>query len=119
MDSHLSLVGLMTAILAVWRLTHLFWGEDGPWNLFVRFRRLCGNGFWGKLLDCFYCLSLWMALPVSLLIVASWRDRIILWLAVSGGAILLERISSRPAPAAPLPVWEQTPGVEQNKPIDN
>ena len=30
MFARLSPVALIVAILAVWRLTHLFWGEDGP-----------------------------------------------------------------------------------------
>ena len=58
-------ISLVIATLAVWRVTHLFWGEDGPWNLFVRLRRLVGDGFFGSLLDCFYCLSLWMAAPLA------------------------------------------------------
>src|SRR5438046_551393 len=56
---------LIVATLALWRLTHLFWGEDGPGDLFVRLRRLAGQGFWGSLLDCFYCLSLWFAAPLA------------------------------------------------------
>jgi len=58
---------LVIGILIVWRITHLFYGEDGPWNLMLRLRRLAGEGFWGQLLDCFYCLSLWIAAPFAFL----------------------------------------------------
>jgi hypothetical protein len=94
MLSPVSPVSLVIAVLAVWRATHLFWGEDGPWDLFVRLRRLAGDGFFGSLLDCFYCLSLWMAAPPAWLLGHTWLERGLLWLALSGGAIILERISA-------------------------
>jgi hypothetical protein len=90
---------LIVAILAVWRVTHLLNAEDGPFDLVVELRRRAGDGFWGHLLDCFYCLSLWVALPVALLSGRHWRERLLLWPALSAGAILLKRLSDRP-PAA-------------------
>lgn len=81
--------------LAVWRIAHLLYGEDGPWSIFVRLRRLAGNSFFGSLLDCFYCLSLWVAAPLGLVLGASWLERLLLWLALSAGAILLERVTTR------------------------
>jgi hypothetical protein len=83
------------AILAVWRVTHLFNAEDGPWNLLVKLRRAAGEGFWGSLLDCFCCLSLWVAIPAAWLLGTDWKQRILLWPAISGAAILLERLPSR------------------------
>jgi hypothetical protein len=92
-------ISLIVATLAVWRVTHLFWGEDGPWDLFVRLRRLAGDSFVGGALDCFYCLSLWVAAPFAWLVGHTWLERGLLWAALSGGAILLERISAeRTAP---------------------
>jgi hypothetical protein len=84
---------LLIAVLVVWRLTHLFYGEDGPWKLLVRLRHAVGDGFWGSLLDCFYCLSLWMAAPLAWLMGANWKQRLMLWPALSAGAILLERLT--------------------------
>jgi hypothetical protein len=72
-------------------MTHLLHAEDGPWDAIVRVRRGVGNGFWGGLLDCFYCLSLWIAVPVALLVGQGWQERLLLWPALSGAAILLER----------------------------
>ncbi len=85
-------------VLAVWRITHLLQAEDGPGKLLVRFRLLAGNGFWGELLDCFYCLSLWVAAPFALLGGAAGTERLLLWPALSAAAILLERATA-PAPA--------------------
>jgi hypothetical protein len=84
--------------LGVWRVTHLFNAEDGPGEVLVRLRRLAGSGFWGKLLDCFYCLSLWIAVPFALVLASGWRERLLLWPALSGAAILLERAQGPPAP---------------------
>ena len=85
---------LIVGILTVWRITHLLYGEDGPWNLIVRLRRRAGAGFWGELLDCFYCLSIWIALPFALLVGKQWKERLVLAPALSAGAILLERLTS-------------------------
>ena len=82
-------------ILIVWRLTHLLQAEDGPWDLVVRLRKFAGDGFWGALMDCFYCLSVWVAVPVALIIGGTAIERLLLWPALSGAAILLERISQR------------------------
>ena len=93
---------LLLGTLCVWRITHLLQAEDGPWDLVVRLRRLAGAGFWGRLLDCFYCLSLWIAAPFAFALGATLLEQFMLWPALSGGAILLERATSReldPPPA--------------------
>ena len=84
----------LLSVLCVWRITHLFHAEDGPWDLLARLRRLAGNGVLGRMMDCFYCLSLWVSLPVALLVPATRLERLLWWPALSAGAILLERISS-------------------------
>jgi hypothetical protein len=84
---------LAVGVLAVWRVAHLFYAEDGPWEVFARIRRLAGPGFWGKLLDCFYCLSLWVAFPFAAVLGTGWKEILLLWPALSGGAILLERVA--------------------------
>jgi hypothetical protein len=96
----MDLLDLALGVLAVWRLTHLLAAEDGPGDILVRFRRRAGNGFWGKLLDCFYCLSLWIAAPFALLLAAGWKEGLLSWLGFSAGAILLERATG-PRPGVP------------------
>lgn len=93
---------LVLGVLGVWRITHLLHAEDGPWDGLVRLRRRLGAGFIGSLLDCFNCSSLWIAFPVSFTIVDGWPERLLLWQAISGGAILLNRLAERlaAAPAA-------------------
>ncbi|MCP3961540.1 MAG: DUF1360 domain-containing protein [bacterium] len=96
---------LLLGVLAVWRLTHLLHAEDGPADLLVRLRRAAGEGLWGQLLDCFYCLSVWVAAPVALVIAASWMEAVLLWLALSGGASLLEQATA-PKPGAAATYFE-------------
>jgi len=85
---------LVISILAVWRITHLLQAEDGPWDVIFRIRKAVGNGFWGSLMDCFYCLSIWIALPFGIVLGNSIWNSFILWMAISGGAILLQRFST-------------------------
>ena len=85
---------LVLGALAVWRITHLLASEDGPWDLVLRLRKAAGNGFWGHLMDCFNCISLWVALPFAFGIADGWRERLLLWPALSGAAILLERATA-------------------------
>ncbi len=82
---------LTLAILAVWRVTHLLASEDGPADLIVRFRAALGESWAGKLLDCFYCLSLWTAAPAALFVTRDPIQWVVCWLAISGGACLAER----------------------------
>jgi hypothetical protein len=95
----ISLSSLLVGVLVVWRLTHLVAAEEGPGQLLVRVRARAGVGFWGSVVCCFNCLSIWIAVPLALALGSSWLDRLILWPALSGGASLLERIG-RPSEAA-------------------
>lgn len=89
---------LTLGVLAVWRITHFFNAEDGPLNVVVRLRRLMGTSIFGEILDCFYCLSVWVAIPFAFWMGHGVKEISILWLALSGGAILLERLTLRVEP---------------------
>ena len=97
---------LTLGVLCVWRLTHLLSAEDGPWELIVRLRSRVGSGFWGGLLDCFYCLSLWTAVPFAYFLGDTWSERLLMWPALSAGAILLERATSVHPAAPPATYFE-------------
>lgn len=88
----MSFVEFLIGVLAVWRVTHLLHAEDGPWRLSARLRRAAGSGFLGRLLDCFYCLSIWIAVPAALVMAEDWVSRILLWLGLSGGAVVIQRL---------------------------
>lgn len=88
---------LTLGILAVWRLSHLLVYEDGPFEAIAKFREHIGHAHLGRVLDCFYCLSLWIAIPVALVLGHDLREYIFLWLGYSAGAILLERLTEHPS----------------------
>jgi hypothetical protein len=94
-------VMLLAATLATWRVTHLVVAEDGPWNLVTRLRQLAGAGALGNLMDCFYCTSLWVGAPLALWLSDEWSARAVLWLAVSGGAIVIDRVLPKPPEGGP------------------
>jgi hypothetical protein len=80
--------------LVVWRLTHLLSKEDGPFNIIFLLRKKAGAGFFGSLLDCFYCLSLWIAFPFGLYYGNNWIEKLLYWIALSGAACLAEQATS-------------------------
>jgi hypothetical protein len=83
--------------------------EDGPADVLFRLRRLAGEGFLGSLLDCFYCLSIWTAAPFAYLLGADVKEQLLLWPALSAGAILIERLSGAASggPSAPPIEYEE------------
>jgi len=114
---------LTIGILCTLRLTHLLNAEDGPGNVFARLRRAAGEGAWGKLLDCFKCLSLVVAAPLAVMIGDQWMERVLVWPALSAGAILLERLTA-PRESAPPPAHyiedkeDKNDLLRQNAPTD-
>jgi hypothetical protein len=87
--------------LAVWRMAHLVVREDGPWRLFAALRRRAESTMWGELLGCIYCMSLWVAAPVAFALGDGWMERVLAWPALSGAALIVDRIVHTPvAPAA-------------------
>jgi hypothetical protein len=84
------------AALAAWRVTHLLANEDGPGDAIVRLRARLGASRAGGLMDCFQCLSMWVAAPLSLFVARDSREALPTWLALSGAACLLERVGGEP-----------------------
>ena len=116
------ILGLVLAVLATWRVSHLLASEDGPGDIIFRFRRLLGQSPAGKLMDCFNCLSLFVAAPMALFVSRQPTEWFMGWLAISGGACLLERVGREPVIAQPAPqpvqgdlnhvLWPETRGAD-------
>jgi len=104
---------LVLGVLTVWRVTFFLQAEDGPWDIVIRVREFVAEGFWGKLLDCFYCLSVWIAAPMAYLLGQSWTERALLWPSLSAAAILLERVTNK-APRVQPALFAEDPGEEQD-----
>ncbi len=87
---------LVLTVLATWRITHLLANEDGPADLVLRMRKWLGHRPAGRLMDCFNCLSFWIAAPAAFMVASSLTTWILSWLALSGAACLLERLGEKP-----------------------
>lgn len=73
----------------------MFTKEDGPFDIIYLLRKKAGQGFWGNLLDCFYCVSVWIALPFGIWQGETWWQMLLLWWAYSGAACLLEQATAK------------------------
>ena len=90
-----NITDFILCLLAIWRISHLFSQEDGPFDLVIKFRKLFGQSFFGNLLDCFYCLSIWVSVPFAFFLANQWIQGIIIWLALSGAACLLFKLTEK------------------------
>lgn len=97
----MSLVWFAVGVLGVWRITHLLTVEDGPADVLTRMRAVVHDWSVGRLLDCFRCASLWVAAPFAVALGGERAEQLLLWPALSGAAILLDRIVERAASPPP------------------
>lgn len=95
-----NLVYLLVGVLATYRVTSLLQREVGPFKIFVWIRERFGivhdvlgfphgypNTLWGKLFECYWCLSVWVGAMVTVMMALDlWW--LLLPVALSGGAIL-------------------------------
>ena len=93
----------LLAVLATWRVSHLLASEDGPGEVVFHLRKSLAQSFFGRLMDCFGCISLWVAFPFAFFVAAQPLEFIVVWLALSGAAMLLERLSPEPVMVQPSP----------------
>lgn len=98
----MTITEFILAVFAVWRVTYMLQVEDGPMAVFTRLqawimKRPDKVGGINQGFFCFYCLSVWVSLPITLLIMHNhnWKSFIVYWLAVSTGAILVNKLEQR------------------------
>ena len=103
----INLIAVVLSVLAVWRVTHLLVAEDGPWDMFAHLRRAAARAHVDRLASCFYCASVWIAVPFALLIARRWEAILVAIPALSGGAIVLERLTASDGDAAAVWVEEK------------
>ena len=75
----------------VWRLTHLCAEESGPRELIV----CLSASFAERLMNCFYCLSLWFSHPLAIWLSTGWVGLLLHWQALSGPSCLVDKITRR------------------------
>ncbi len=83
--------------LANYKASHMISqeGDDGPFDLFKRFRDKAGNETWfGRGIHCFSCTSFWGALIATSLIgsdVFTWYHFLLIWGAISTISFMIWR----------------------------
>lgn len=87
---------LIITSLAVYRLSRMLTDEEGPWSVFTRLRGLAAPDTWlGRGLECVMCVSVWVALPVTVLIVLLGYTDVRLWpltwLALSSVTVIIRK----------------------------
>ena len=99
------IVSLVICVFAIYRAALLIYEEAGPFGVIERLREGVQKHPWrfnpgpdgdlfralGEGLECFRCLSVWVALPVAVWL--RWPDvvwMLLTWLALSGGAIIIK-----------------------------
>jgi hypothetical protein len=95
--------------LATWRISSLLVNEAGPFDIFVKIREVFGikhkdkipyeypETFFTQLLSCVWCVSIWVAMVVTLLWLSIPVVAFVLSLpfAISAGAIIIDRLKSQ------------------------
>jgi hypothetical protein len=90
------MIELLLLSIAVWRLSHAISKDDGPLNIFLRFRAFAAanqrrEGGVFDTVSCVGCTSMWVALVFSLCFADNPVSWIIYTLVLSGVAMLIER----------------------------
>lgn len=90
MEKPMNLSTFFYLSLAAWRLASLIANEDGPWNMFRRFRQLaekwCNNYRFCRefnlheMVACEWCNSIWIG--AGLTVIYLWIGNTILWIAI-------------------------------------
>jgi hypothetical protein len=82
-------------VIVVWRITHLIASEDGPFEIIFKIRKMFGETFFGKLMDCFYCLSIWVGFVAAFATSYQIKEILLLTFYYSGASILLEKQTNK------------------------
>lgn len=89
---------LLLGALATWRVTHLLALEDGPGGSVLALRKRLGNTWLGRAMDCFQCLSIWVAMPFALWLLHGWLGWLVGTLALSGATCVIEQATGAHPP---------------------
>lgn len=82
---------LVAAILSVWRVASLLCYESGPFEVLTAFRKVMFRLKMGGVVQCFHCMGVWVSIAAVLIVFTPAPASIIMMLAVSGGASIIER----------------------------
>ena len=106
----MKLYWLLIGVLGVWQIANLLHSAEGPWGILRQMRLVLLQRQTLRAIGCFHCLTMWISLPLALVIGESWPERGLLWFAFAGGASVLQRLVEAREPARML--YVEDPPVE-------
>jgi hypothetical protein len=109
----MSALPIILAAAAVWRVTHLLQVEDGPYAILERTRVRLRRASFAGAVDCFYCLSLWVAAPFAFAFTRSLWEWMLTTLALSAFAILIDSLVAHSEGKA---IYFEQPEIEEKTP---
>ena len=112
----MKLYWLALGILGGWQITSLLHAGDGPWNSLSRLRAMLLHEPALRFVGCFYCLTMWIAMPLAFWIGDTWPERVLLWFALAGGASLIQRAVEGRSP--PVAVYFEDASVTEDKAVE-
>lgn len=81
----------LIAGLAVYRVSRMIADEEGPFMVFSKLRGLARPDTWvARGLECIMCVSVWVALPIALVIDWTWTAPLT-WLALSAVTVIIRK----------------------------
>lgn len=90
------LISFMLCTFAVYRVAYMIAFEEGPFDLFSRWREFVGQKDWiGRGFHCPLCMSWWLAGLAGLYLGETVVQSILYWFAVAGATLLLHKIIKR------------------------
>lgn len=96
----MSIVILIAAAFATWRISRMIALEEGPFSIFSWVRGHLDplqTSWLGRGISCVFCISFWVALFLAVLIAyfpGELTNIIVATFAISGGAMLIHRWSA-------------------------
>jgi hypothetical protein len=86
---------------ATWRLAHLVAREDGPADIAFRLRLAVCRSRIARAIDCFHCVAVWVAAPLSVVVADSPANWLAVWFGLAATASLADRLVVRRKPSFP------------------
>lgn len=92
----MDLVVFALAALAVYRVSRMLTDEEGPFMVFTKVRGLAEPDTWvGRGLECIMCVSVWIALPFTVMLTVLGYADVWLWpltwLALSAVTVIIRK----------------------------
>lgn len=91
------LISFTLCTFAVYRVAYMLAYEDGPFDLFSRWREFVGQKDWiGRGFHCPLCMSWWLSAIAGLYLAKLDVQLVLLyWFAIAGATLLLHKVIKR------------------------